>query len=89
MTKNELTLESMGNIIAYKLGKVGLELIRYPEASIGDEIDRGWFCLDYSMSQDLKYCMKKSADWGGNASPLKVNQLKQKKYFGNLQDCKY
>lgn len=45
MTKNELTLESMGNIIAYKLGKVGLELIRYPEASIGDEIDRGLVLL--------------------------------------------
>jgi hypothetical protein len=33
--------EGIDNLTAYRLGKVGLQLIEYPREKIGDEIDRG------------------------------------------------
>ena len=43
INKKAITPDSglMNNIMAYRLGLVGLKLIRYPEQEIGDEIDRG------------------------------------------------
>jgi len=33
--------DEINNGIAYRIGLVGLDLIRYPREKIGDEIDRG------------------------------------------------
>ena len=60
MTKNELTLESTNNIMAYKLGLVGLKLIRYPGSSIGDEIDRGLVLLKLFNEAGFKIVYEKA-----------------------------
>jgi len=41
MTELEIIDASMNNTTAYRLGLVGLQLIKYPREKIGDEIDRG------------------------------------------------
>jgi hypothetical protein len=37
----ELLTALMDNVVAYRLGRVGLQLMEYPKEKIGDEIDRG------------------------------------------------
>lgn len=58
--ENELTQESTNNIVAYRLGKVGLKLIRCSETEVGDEIDRGLILLRLLNESGFKIVYEKA-----------------------------